>query len=203
MHTSLTVRIVEEIPARLGDYARVSIGFMVEEILDEQAVAALLRGEPAASTPLAAPRWKDYDTYPDNKPTDWARRFDLSRWTILAAFLDDQRVGGAVIICNDPHIDLLRDCDRCGLLWDLRVAPAARGRGVGSALVQSIEAVAFRSGARALRVETQQVNVPACRFYARHGFRLERAIAGAYEMLPEEMQLLWRKQLVQPSASSG
>ena len=48
---------------------------------------------------------------------------------------------------------------------------------------------------REVRVETQDVNVPACRFYHAHGFRLERVVLGAYPNLPNEVQLLWRKPL--------
>jgi len=50
-------------------------------------------------------------------------------------------------------------------------------------------------GARRLRVETQDVNVPACRLYHAQGFRLERATPGAYAELPNEVQLLWHKPL--------
>jgi ribosomal protein S18 acetylase RimI-like enzyme len=44
-------------------------------------------------------------------------------------------------------------------------------------------------------VETQQVNVVACRFYQRQGFSLERVAAAAYPSLPDEVQLLWIKAL--------
>ncbi|MGH7625623.1 MAG: GNAT family N-acetyltransferase [Gemmatimonadaceae bacterium] len=181
-----------------------SIAFEVTDIFDEQAVVALLAGKPAAGTALSAPYWKDYDSYPGNRPTDWSRRFDVSRWIILAAFADGRRLGGAVIVCDDPLIALLRECRHGALLWDLRVAPAMRTRGVGSALLRAAEEAAAQRGARALRVETQQINVPACRFYARHGFRLEQARRGAYPDLPAETQLLWRKTLtVESIAPSG
>lgn len=70
-----------------------------------------------------------------------------------------------------------------------------RGRGVGSALVRNAAEIAARRGARSLRVETQQINVAACRFYAHHGFRLERVTRGAYHDLPGETQLLWSREL--------
>lgn len=196
----MIVRVVEDDPASLAEYARIPIGFSVHEFFDEDALAALLRGHRAVATPLAEPYWKDYDAHPDNRPTDWPRRFDLSRWTILAAYADGDRVGGAVVIVDDRQIELLRDGETHALLWDFRVAPAMRGRGVGSALVRRAEETAMRRGARILRVETQQINVAACRFYARLGFRLERVTRGAYPDLPNEMQLLWRNEL---DAGSG
>lgn len=167
----------------------------MSEVFDEQGVAALLEGGDAASGAVSAPWLKDYDEYPGNRPTAWPGRFDMSRWVVLSAWLGTRRVGGAVVIIDDPQIDLLRDRPGCALLWDIRVAPDARGQGIGSALLDAAARSAADGGAGALRVETQQVNVPACRFYQHHGFRLERATAGAYPQLPGEVQLLWVKPL--------
>lgn len=191
----MQVTIAEESATRLAEYASVPIRFRVSEVFDDHAIAALVQGLPAVTTPLRLPQWKDYDAHSGNHPTDWPLRFDVSRSTILAAFAQGQRVGGAALIFADPRIELLGDCATCALLWDLRVAPTLRYQGIGSALLQSAEHVATRLGASALRVETQQVNVPACRFYARNGFRLERVVADAYPDLPTEVQLLWRKDL--------
>jgi GNAT superfamily N-acetyltransferase len=177
----------------------VPIGFAVTGIYDDNAIDALLRGNSAEVTPLTTPYWKDYDEYAGDRPTDWPGLFDLSRWTILAASIDNQRVGGAVVVHDDPQIELLRDCRGCAQLWDLRVDSAMRRHGVGSALLRSAEGVALRRGAHAMRVETQQINVPACRFYARNGFQLERVVRGAYHDLPDEIQLLWRKRLGGPT----
>jgi ribosomal protein S18 acetylase RimI-like enzyme len=187
--------IFQEAPTRLAEYAQVPIGFTVAERLDEQSLAAL--GDDASFQPVAVstPYWKDYDYYPGAHPSAWPRQFDISRWTIFAAYAHARRVGGAVVIVDDPQIDLLRDCPGCALLWDLRVAPDARRQGVGSALLEAAERHASERGARSLRVETQDVNVPACRFYHAHGFRLERIAPGAYAELPNEVQLLWRKAL--------
>jgi ribosomal protein S18 acetylase RimI-like enzyme len=53
-----------------------------------------------------------------------------------------------------------------------------------------------------LRVETQQVNVAACRLYQRHGFSLEYVSPGAYASLPDEIQLVWIKSLLGVSPKS-
>ena len=57
------------------------------------------------------------------------------------------------------------------------------------------EAWASREGARWLKIETQNVNVPACRFYARQGCSLGAAHRFAYPAFPDEVQLLWYKKL--------
>lgn len=191
----MSLTIVEEAPTRLAEYAEVPIGFTVAEMLDERACAALSRHAPFEPVAVSPTYWKDYDSYPDGHPSAWPQLFDLSRWIILAAYDRERRVGGATVVVDGANIDLLLDWSACALLWDIRVAPDARRQGIGTALLEAVERRAVERGARSLRVETQNNNVPACRFYHAHGFRLERAIPGAYPTLPNEVQLLWRKPL--------
>lgn len=54
----------------------------------------------------------------------------------------------------------------------LVVAPHARGRGIGRALLDSAEAFARERGAWCVWLETQADNYPALQFYQRLGFRL-------------------------------
>jgi GNAT superfamily N-acetyltransferase len=81
------------------------------------------------------------------------------------------------------------------VLWDIRVSPDVRGTGIGSRLVQSSEAWAISKGCRQLKVETQNINVPACAFYQAQGFILKAVDRFAYPELPGEIQLLWYKDL--------
>jgi len=46
-----------------------------------------------------------------------------------------------------------------------------------------------------IKVETQNTNAPACRFYQRRGCRLAKITRDAYPALPNEIQLLWYKEL--------
>ena len=50
-------------------------------------------------------------------------------------------------------------------------------------------------GCRWLKVETQNINVPACRFYAKQGCVLGAIHRFAYPDYPNEAQLLWYKDL--------
>jgi GNAT superfamily N-acetyltransferase len=59
---------------------------------------------------------------------------------------------------------------RVGLLEDMVVAPAARGLGVGSRLLNAAIAEAERQGCRRLTLLTDSDNVDAQRFYRRQGF---------------------------------
>jgi ribosomal protein S18 acetylase RimI-like enzyme len=50
-------------------------------------------------------------------------------------------------------------------------------------------------GCGELKVETQNTNVPACRFYEKHKCELRQVNRNAYPSLPAEIQLLWYKNL--------
>lgn len=60
-----------------------------------------------------------------------------------------------------------------------------------------MEAWAAARGCRQLKIETQNVNVPACRFYARQGCVLGAINRFAYREFPDEVQLLWYKAISQ------
>lgn len=196
---TLEIEIFQEDERSLAAYASIPIAFEVREILDLPALDAVQRGLPFDALPLTRPYTKDYDAYAGNGSSAWPAQFALAQWGVLAAYVAGMRVGGAVVIAQDSQIELLEQSQDLALLWDVRVAPAVRRSGVGRALLARVEAWAYGHGARHLRVETQNVNVPACRFYARGGFALERVAAGAYPTLPDELQLLWTKPLAEPS----
>jgi ribosomal protein S18 acetylase RimI-like enzyme len=191
----VTVELREDSPAALAEYAGVPIAFTVKERLAVHAPEAGLGGLWLAVERVAPPYVKDYDTDPESHPTAWPGRFDLARWGLLAAWADGRRVGGAAVAWGTPGLDLLDGRGDLAALWDLRVAPAWRGRGVGAALFEAAEAGVRARGGRWLKVETQSVNVPACRFYARQGCTLGAMHRFAYPALPDEVQLLWYKPL--------
>jgi GNAT superfamily N-acetyltransferase len=104
-------------------------------------------------------------------------------------------LGGATVAFNTPGLTMLEGRRDLSVLWDIRVAPDARGKGIGSALFEGVEAWAQTQCCRELKVETQNVNVHACDFYARHGCQLRAVHHAAYPELPKEIQVLWYKDL--------
>jgi len=180
--------IVAESAESLAAYASVSIAFETTPRVDT-AVAAESGGIRVSSLPAKVT--KDYDAYPGSHPLDWPTRFEVARWTFLAAYRSGVRIGGAVVIADDAQIELLEHRRDLALLWDLRVAPEARGRGIGSALICVAQEWAWSKACSEIRVETQDINVAACRAYARHGFRVHAVNPNAYPDLPHEVQLLW------------
>jgi ribosomal protein S18 acetylase RimI-like enzyme len=71
----------------------------------------------------------------------------------------------------------------------LAVAPDARGRGVGSALMARVETEACRRGAARLALDVSRANAGGRAFYARLGF-VETPPAGATAFLRLEKRLL-------------
>ena len=185
------IQIVEEpISASLAEYARVPIAFLVEKVLDIRET----EGSPVLSERrIAVPYVKDFDR--DEHPTTWLARFDLSKWGLLAAVAGEQRVGGAIIAVDTPGLAMLDGRTDLAVLWDIRVLSGVRRKGIGSALFREVERWARGRSCREVRVETQNTNVTACRFYQRQGCVLEGVNRHAYLEMPEEIQLLWHKRL--------
>lgn len=192
---SLDIRQEAPTPGALSEHGRISIAFMVDRILEVTLVDGGMGGMSLTETLLADPYVKDYDTTAGAAPARWAERFDVSNWGVLGACLDDARVGGAVIAFRTPNLYMLGGRDDIAVLWDIRVAPEQRGAGVGSALFRAAEDWAAARGCGWLKIETQNVNAAACRFYQKMGCTLGGIDRFAYPELPGEVRLLWWKAL--------
>jgi GNAT superfamily N-acetyltransferase len=136
---------------------------------------------------LDRPYTKDYDAIPGESPIEWPRRFDVSGWSMLVARVGDERAGGLVLVFDRPGIAEIRD---------MRVSANHRRRGIGTALFAAAERLARKRSCSGLEVETQNVNVAARDFYARSGCMLTQVEPFAYPELPDEVRLVWRKDLI-------
>lgn len=58
-------------------------------------------------------------------------------------------------------------------------------------------------GCRWLKIETQNINLPACRFYQKMGCTLGAIDRFAYPGQPDEVQLLWWKALAPRETESS
>jgi len=188
----MRVEVSEEPITSLAEYAAVPIAFEVAAVFDVEDRGG--GGYSLAERALDAPYVKDYDA-DGEAPARWPTLFDVSNWGLLAARAEGRRIGGAAVAFDTPGLDMLEGRRDLAVLWDIRVSPESRGRGVGSALFGAAEAWAKARGCRVLKVETQNVNVEACRFYMRQGCVLGAVNPSAYAGLPGEIQLLWYKEL--------
>lgn len=191
----MKIDVLDASEAVFADYARISIAFESDSVLDCEPDIAGDGGFRLIERPLATTFRKDYDLHAPESPRGWALRFDVSRWAVFMAWREGAPVAGAVVAWDTPGVELLDGRRDLALLWDLRVARAHRRHGMGRALVEAVESWAAARGCRELMVETQNTNVAACRFYERHGFVLAEVNDDAYPGLPDERQLLWFKPL--------
>lgn len=188
----MSIEVIEEPVTALAEYAGIPTAFEVHEVFD--VVAEVDSGVRLVARRVPVSYVKDYDAIGDS-PRQWAERFDLSNWGFFSAFNGAQRVGRAAVAHGTSTLEVLEGRTDLALLWDIRVAPLARRHGVGSALFDAAATWASSRGCVQLKVETQNINVAACRFYRMHGCRLGGIDRAAYPALPDEIQLLWYKDL--------
>ncbi|HEV2528445.1 MAG TPA: GNAT family N-acetyltransferase [Thermomicrobiales bacterium] len=118
-------------------------------------LAALTEAPSAFGSTLADARLLD--------ETGWRAR--MAGQIRFAAFLDGTPLGTAGWAHARPPYP-----DGEALLLEMWVAPAARGAGVGDALVRAIVADVTESGIGTIRLSVTPGNAPAVRLYARNGF---------------------------------
>jgi GNAT superfamily N-acetyltransferase len=192
---SVIVEILDEPLSKLSEHGAIPIAFHVESVLELLLVERGLGGIALREQIVDHPYVKDYDAIEGEGPVRWLRQFDVSNWGLLAAYVDGKRIGGAVVAHDTANVDLLERRSDLAALWDLRVEPAMRRFGVGRALFSAAEVWARERQCAYFQIETQNTNVPACRFYLNMNCGLRSIDRFAYPHLPTESRLLWIKEL--------
>jgi GNAT superfamily N-acetyltransferase len=191
----MPIEVREESISRLSELGAISIAFEVRRILEVSTPNGDLGGLSLSEERIDTPYVIDHDARAGEGPLRWAKRFDLSNWGLLFALVEGSKVGGALIAFDTPNLFMLEGGRDIAALWDLRVDPEFRRGGVGRALVAGAEAWARVRGCRWLKIETQNVNVTACEFYAQQGYVLRSVDRFAYDGLPDEAELIYAKEL--------
>ena len=187
----MQAKFIEVGPERLWEYAGIPIKLEVKQRLEVELVEGGLGGMRLHQVEVEKPYVKDYDSYGD-VPTDWPKKFDVSNWGFFLAMVGERLAGGAVVAFNTNEVIMLEDRQDLAVLWDLRVEPAFRG--VGIPLFKYAAEWSRKRGCRQMKVETQNVNVGACRFYQRMGCSLGEIRRFGYAGVPavaEEVMLNW------------
>jgi len=116
----------------------------------------------------------EYDSY-----------INQSNSAIFLAYMNEQIAGRVV---------LKKNWNGFGYVEDITVNRPYRKQGVGQQLMQQAVEWAKEEGLPGLMLETQNNNVPACRFYERFGFKLRGFDTELYRALmptTDEVALYW------------
>jgi GNAT superfamily N-acetyltransferase len=182
---------IEEISRdRLAEYASIPIAFTVKSIFEVELLDGGLGGMLMHELPVK-PYIKDYDADGES-PADWPKRFNVTNWGFFLARMGDKPVGAAAVAFDTTGVFMLEARRDLSVLWDIRVRPEARGAGIP--LFSCAAEWSRRCGCTLMKIETQNVNVPACRFYHRMGARLGEIHCHGYAAVPavaHEVMLNW------------
>lgn len=107
------------------------------------------------------------------RQADYGHRFPRAR--TLVALAGQEPVGSIVVNDDDATLHIV----------DIVVAPFARGRGHGRALVWQVQTQARKSGRQAVTLSVDPMNQNALRLYLALGFEVT-------EKQPVQWQMLWR-----------
>jgi len=191
----MSVEIIQAGTDALVRYSEIPISFQVETIFRTETIESWLGGIELHEEKVTNPYIKDYDAFRGEGPTRWLKRFDMSNWGIFMAYEEGRHAGGTIVAPGAYIGDLDKEFAQ---LFDIRVHPEVRHQGIGTRLFQTTADWVRSLGCKYLKIETQNTNVPACRFYARQGCELGNIDRFAYSDYPEmahEIRLVWYLEL--------
>ena len=177
-------------------YASIDPSYQVASVLKVLAADSGLGGLRLVEEEVAQPYLKNGDD-PEDSPSSWPPAQEPGRFAAFLATDGDVAVGGVAVVVNPTGAFLFERRDTLAGLWDIRVQPGHRRSGVGSQLLLHAANWAKEEGCAQLRVESQNVNVAACRFYAKHCTLggIERFGYAACPDVAHEAMLLWYRDL--------
>jgi len=189
----LELTVIASNPLHLDDYASIPIRFEVNGRVRLNELARS-KGRSVASDSIA-PYLKDYDLIESEHPATLAHQYDTSNWGVFSALVDGNRIGAAIVAQKTPDFEMLQGRNDLAVLVDIRIDPTYQGRGVGRKLFHAIAEWATDQGCTQLIVETQDINVGACRFYSAMGLTIQSIDPDGYGPGISEAKLIWQVDL--------
>lgn len=104
----------------------------------------------------------------------YRRHLDSDSAQVLVASANHRHFLGTAVV-------FFRKGSKAARLYSLASKPDVRGKGIGTALVEAVEATARRRRCLAVRLEVRTDNLAAIRLYERMGYRRIRFLDGFYE----------------------
>ncbi|MBI5930101.1 MAG: GNAT family N-acetyltransferase [Chloroflexi bacterium] len=178
------------LPEDIELLADIRPGFITDTILKiERLGQGLEQGWRLVETKLATPYEKGagYDFTPEERQ-NIAERLAQNNTLMEVAV---EKNTGKIVGVLDVEEELWRNTV---WIWNIMLDVDARGQGIGREMIQHTISWGRRRGLRAILLETQTNNVPACKFYLRMGFQLAGINTAFYtnqDMERDEIALFW------------
>ena len=184
-------QVVNPAPAFFAEYERLPMLVYVNSKLEvnkiDKGLGGILLREVSVN-----PYVKDLGQY--EPPTEFPKKFNIGNWGFFAAYHQGTLIGAATVVYQTKEVIMLGGRDDLCVLWDIRVDDQYKRRGIGSGLFQMAVTWAKEKGIRQMKIECQNNNVPAVRFYHKHGAVLRAVDEYFYYDDPdsrEEVALFW------------
>lgn len=135
---------------------------------------------------------KDLGVY--EEVAKYSNEFDITNWTFFMAFDNELPIGAVTIVSKTKGVHMLDDRADMSVLWDIRVDDRYKQQGVGTKLFTMAVEWSKSNGFKQMKIECQNNNVQACRFYHKHGAVLGKIDEYAYYKdtdIKDEVQLIW------------
>ncbi|MCK4979951.1 MAG: GNAT family N-acetyltransferase [Candidatus Delongbacteria bacterium] len=184
----MNLKIIQTPLSFLKEYHEVPILYSGNTIYPEELFVGKAEDINLIEIPVP-PFTKDYDEH--ESPYKWSEKWDISNWCILKAEIDGKYIAGAVIAYNTNGVNMLEGRDDIAVLWDIRVSPEHRGKKIGEKLFKEAVKFAEEKNCEFLKIETQNINVNACKFYKKMGCYLGKYSIHEYKNFSDEIMMLW------------
>lgn len=187
--TVITYRQVDS--SCLKQYDKIPMLVHIETILALEKLDRGLGGIILRETPVTG-YIKDFGA--EEKAAEYGERFDLTNWSFFMAFDGDVPIGGATVASKTEEVNMLDGRDDLTVLWDIRVDDNYKGQGVGTKLFAMAVEWSKSKGFKEMKIECQNNNVAACRFYHKQGAVLAKIDEYAYfkdMAYKKEVQFIW------------
>ncbi len=174
--------------ACLEEYEKVPMTYSADEIYQVEKSGHGLGGIAYSFELKAVPTFfVDFDD--GDRPLRWARRFNTENWTAFIAYDGDRAIGGCTLVAKTPQVCMLDGRDDMVVLWDIRVREEWKSRGIGKRLFELAKEWSRENGYCLMKIECQNTNAAACRFYEKQGAELAVVNRNAYKT--GEYMLIW------------
>jgi len=125
---------------------------------------------------------------------EYEKHFDISNWVFYMAFDDKKPIAAITMASLTSNVIMLDGRDDLCVLWDIRVMNGYKHQGIGQKLFDLAIEWARKQGFKQMKIECQNNNVPACKFYQKQGAVLSKIDEYAYyndEEIRNEVQFIW------------